>query len=200
MKSHAIRLVFIIVSVISILGLVTSGCVTTTAPPKPAQPPQSQPPADSPIPIPTPQPPSTTVPPGVEAVTIALTVDDVKAKVWIFDSTKVPNADSTTSTYSITFRKGDELLTNSIFIYPTSALAEQRYFIDQLKYRLSSQNIYSIGEIKAYVITDPGLTPDKPERFGIRFVKGNTCVELGFISNYTELETYARLLAARVHL
>jgi len=135
---------------------------------------------------------------SLNAATVALTPDDVKAKGWEFDSTKQPIAENADSTYSITFKKGEELLTNSVFVYPSTALAEQRYFIGQSQYRSSAQNIYSLGEVKAYVVQDTA-TENKPERFSIRFVKTNVYVELGSIYNYKEIEAFAKLLEMRIH-
>jgi len=140
-----------------------------------------------------------TMAPSINAATVALTPDDVKAKGWEFDSTKKPAAEDAISTYSITFKRGEERLTNNIFVFADTGVAEQRYYVRQAQYRSGAQNIYSLGDVKAYVAEDFPATDDKLARFSIRFVKTNVYVELGSIADYKEMESLAKLLEMRIH-
>jgi hypothetical protein len=143
--------------------------------------------------------PAPTAPLIINAATVALTLDDVKANGWDFDSTKQPfSNDGTTSAYSITFKRGQESLTNSLFTYPTTGLAEYRYYGGQSQQGSSAQDIHTLGEIKAYVVMNTPSGPDNRASYSIRFVKSNIYVELDAINNYQELETYAKLIIARI--
>ena len=142
-----------------------------------------------------------TMPPiiSINAAAVALTLADVAANGWVLDSTGQPFADDTISTYSITFKRGEESLTSSVFTYPLALdLAQYHFYTDQLQAGSNAQTIYSLGDMKAYVIMNNLTSEDMQESYSIRFVKNNTYVKLGSIFNYTELETYSKLMATRI--
>ena len=138
---------------------------------------------------------SATAAPINNAAMVALRPDDMRANGWNFDSTIEPYSnDKPISAYSITFKQGQESLTNSVFIYETPGLAEYRHYSGQGS---SGQDIHDIGEILAYSVSGPS-GPGGEASYGIRFVKSNVYVELGNINNYQELLTYARLMLGRI--
>ena len=134
-----------------------------------------------------------------DAMSIALTADDVKASGFIFQSDRTPKVNDAVSTYSITFIKGEEILNCTVYVFPSLSLAQQHYYSVRAQNSPSGQDIYSIREQKAFVVTDISQAPDKPERFTIRFTKSNVYVELGSIYTYKELENYALILEARIN-
>jgi hypothetical protein len=129
---------------------------------------------------------------------IALTSDDVIANGFTFVSDSIPVALDALSTYSITFIRGEEILNNIVYIYPSFSLAQQYYYGTRAKNNTLGQDIYSIREQKAFVVSDKSPAPDNPEKFTIRFTKRNVYVELGHISAYKELENYALIMEARI--
>jgi hypothetical protein len=133
-----------------------------------------------------------------EARLIALTVDDVKAKGFVFQSDGTPPVNKAVSTYSITFIKGEEIFSNGVYIFPTESLAQEYYYIVRSQHSHTGQEIYTIREQKAFVVTDISQTPDKPEKFWIRFTKSNVYVEMGYIYTYKDLENYALLVESRI--
>ncbi|MFC1846122.1 hypothetical protein ACFLYM_01745 [Chloroflexota bacterium] len=133
-----------------------------------------------------------------EAMLIALTVDDVKANGFVFQTDRTPPVNDAVSTYSITFIKGEEILNNSVYIFPSQSLAQQYYYGIRSQHSTTGQDIYTIREQKAFVVTDLSQAPDKPEKFWIRFTKSNVYVELGSIYTYKDLENYALLAEARI--
>jgi hypothetical protein len=148
----------------------------------------------------TPVPAAPTSPLIMNAATVAITPDNVKVNGWDFDSTIQPfSNDGPTSAYSITFKRGQELLTNSVFTYATPGLAEYRYYNGYTPSGSSrAQDIHTLGEIVAYSDTNTPSNPDNEATYSIRFVKNNVYVELGAINNYQELGTYAKLMIARI--
>jgi len=133
-----------------------------------------------------------------EAMLIALTVDDVKAKGFVFQADRTPPVNNAVSTYSITFTKGEEIFNNSVYIFPSESLAQQYYYGIRSQHSHTGQDIYTIREQKAFVVTDLSQMPDKPEKFWIRLTKSNVYVEMGFIYTYKDLENYALLVEGRI--
>lgn len=132
------------------------------------------------------------------AARIALTEDDVISDGFVFDSEKEPTADGTISTYSISFRKGEEVLTNRVFVYSSASAAEHRYYNTQASYGEGAQTIFSVGTIKAFVVIEHVLVPDEPEKYSIRLVKNNVYAELGSITDLQELNSYANIVESRI--
>ncbi len=129
---------------------------------------------------------------------IALTLDDVANNGFTFQSDKTPNVSDAVSTYSIMFVRGEEILTNTVYVYPTLALAQQYYYSIRSRQNTTAQDIYTIRQQKAFVDSDRSLAPEKPEKYLIGLTKGNVYVELGWINNFKELENYALILEARI--
>ena len=149
----------------------------------------------------TPVPAAAPMPPLImNAAIAAITPDDVKVNGWGFDSTMQPYSnDGPTSAYSVTFKRGQESLTNSVFTYATPGLAEYRYYGGYSRtgsYR--AQDLHTLGEILAYSETFLPSSEFSDSTYSIRFVKNNVYVELGTISNFQELHTYAKLIIARI--
>ena len=136
----------------------------------------------------------------MNAATVAITPDDVKVNGWGFGSTTQPYSnDGPTSAYSVTFKRGQELLTNSVFTYATPGLAEYRYYGGYSRtgsYR--AQDLHTLGEILAYSETFLPSSEISDSTYSIHFVKNNVYVELGAINNFQELQTYAKLMIARI--
>jgi hypothetical protein len=136
---------------------------------------------------------------NVNAVKIALTRDDVRLYGFTYASSSQLQNEEAMSTYQVTFVKGKESLINSVYVYPPGGGAERHYYTIESQYRTNNQTLYSIGEVRAYLIVDKSGIPDEPETFAIRFVKNNVFVHLGFVSNYQALESLARLLVSRIY-
>jgi hypothetical protein len=137
---------------------------------------------------------------NVNARKIALTRDDVRFYGFTFSSDASPQVEDTVSAYTVNFVKGKETLTNMVYVYPTSGGggAERKYYEIEPQYRQNNQNIYSIGEVRAYLMISKATTDEESDRFGMRFVKNNVWVHLGFISDYHGLETLAKMLVSRI--
>jgi hypothetical protein len=136
----------------------------------------------------------------MNAATVAITPDDVKVDGWGFGSTMQPfSNDGPISAYSITFKRGQEFLTNSVFTYATTGAAEYRYYSGYTRSGSHrAQDIHTLGEILAYSETFLPSNPDNEATYTTRFVKDNVYVELGTINNFQELQTYAKLIIARI--
>ncbi len=135
---------------------------------------------------------------NVGAARIALTEDDVAPDGFVFDSEKELQADRTISTYSISFKKGEEVLTNRVFVYESASAAEHRYYNTQASFGGGAQPIFSIGTIKAFVVIEQVLDPDESEKYSIRFIKNNVYVEMGSINNLPLLDSYANIVESRI--
>jgi hypothetical protein len=135
---------------------------------------------------------------NVGAARLALTEDDVAPEGFVFESEKELKEDRTISTYSISFTKGEEVLTNKVFVYESAAAAEHRYYNTQASFGGGAQTIFSIGTIKAFVVIEQVLVPDESEKYSIRFVKNNVYVEMGSINNLQLLDDYANIVESRI--
>ncbi len=137
---------------------------------------------------------------NVNAAKIALTRDDVRFYNFTFSSAAATQVEDTVSAYTINFVKGKETLTNTVYVYPTSGGggAERKYYEIEPQYKQNNQTLYSIGDVRAYLMISKATTDDESDRFGIRFLKNNAWVHLGFISDYHALETLAKILVSRI--
>ncbi len=136
---------------------------------------------------------------NVNAAKIALNEDDVKSGGFVFDSDKEPKVAGSISTYSISFIKGDEKLTNIVFVQSSVSAAEQLFHNSRARHSSNAQELYTIGNIRAFVVLDSRGTAEELEKFSIMFIKNNVYVEMGSISNYKQLESYAKIVTSRIH-
>lgn len=134
---------------------------------------------------------------------IALTEEDVKLAGFIFSQNTEPAVESTISTYYIKFvRRGyvlgrDEILDNTISIHTTVAATEKRYIEIKSNARQNIANVVTIGD-EGYALKFPGVDQNEPTTYVIRFRKNNVYVNLGTLTNYKELESFARIVESRI--
>jgi hypothetical protein len=134
---------------------------------------------------------------------IALTDEDVKAAGFSYRRNTEPTIDNTISTYSIMFiRRGyvvgvDEVLDNTVSVHTTVAATEKRYIETKGNAKGNVSSIVIMGD-EGYALKIPGGEQNEPATYVIRFRKNNVYVNLGTISNYKELESFAKIVEARI--
>jgi len=137
---------------------------------------------------------------NVNAQKIALTRDDVRLYGYAFASSGSIKAEDTVSAYSVKFVKGNETLTNTVYVYsPTGGGSERKYYEIEGQDARNSHSLYSIGDVLEYYIISRATNEDDVDRFAIRFVKNNVWVHLGFVPEFQMLQTLAKMLVARVY-
>jgi hypothetical protein len=140
---------------------------------------------------------------NVYALQIALTEDDVKKSKFFSAQNTEPKIDDTISTYSIRFSRrgyivgGDEILDNTVLIFNTVAAAEKYYIQTKSNARETILGIASIGD-EGYVMKLAGDGENGPARYIIRFHKNNVYVNVGMLSIYQELESFAKIVESRI--
>ncbi len=134
---------------------------------------------------------------NVNAAKIALKLDDVSSNDFIFYNNSEPMVAETISTYYIKFVRGDQTLDNAVSVHTTVAAAEKRYYEIKFNNRENIQDIIGIGE-RGYFLSFGGEDSEGSVIYSIRFQKNNVYVTIGGISNYEELESYARIVAGRI--
>ena len=138
---------------------------------------------------------------NVNAAKIALTRDDVRFYGFTFSSGGATQAEDTVSAYTINFVKDKETLTNTVYVYPSSGGdgAERKFYEIEPQYKQNTQTLYSIGDVRAYLMISKATNEDDVNRYGIRFLKNNVWVHLGFLSDYQALEAIAKVLVSRIY-
>jgi hypothetical protein len=141
---------------------------------------------------------------NVYAVQMALTEDDVKESKFYSAQNTEPKIDDTISTYSIKFTRrgyivgGDEILDNTVLIFNTVAAAEKYYIQTKSNARETILGIANIGD-EGYVMKLAGDGENDPARYIIRFHKNNVYVNVGMLSIYQELESFAKIVESKIH-
>ena len=129
---------------------------------------------------------------------IGLTEDDVKPRRFVFDMNSEPTITDTISTYYIRFTRGSEILGNTVSIHTSIESAEQRYYTVKAKYKTNITDIVTIGS-RGYFLTYEGSGPEEPTTYSIRFQKNNVYIDMGAISDYALIESFARIVETRIH-
>ena len=137
---------------------------------------------------------------NLKAKDIALTMEEIEPRGYFFRINSEPSVKGTVSTYNIKFVKdplNQVYLDNTVYVYNTTAEAEAVFAEDKYNSRMFVTNFLPVGTQGYYMedITDPRKTPT----YLLRFQKNNVYVKMSGNINLAELETYARLVEARIY-
>ena len=134
---------------------------------------------------------------NVDATKMVLTIDDVAPDGFVFETHSEPSAPNSISTHYIQFTKGNEKLSNSVFVHTAVSVAEKRYYDIKYNNRENIDDIVKIGD-RGYLMSYTSNYSEGLTLYSIRFQKSNVYVNIGGISDYNQLETYAKMVESRI--
>jgi hypothetical protein len=134
---------------------------------------------------------------NVNAAHIVITEEDVKSNGFVHEINSEPTVADTISTHYTQFIRGNRTLSNSVSIHTTVSAAVERYSEIKFNNRGNVTDMVTLGH-RGYYLTLAGMDAYESEIYSIRFQKNNVYVTIGGISDFEELESYARIVESRI--